>query len=214
MMRKAALLLAFMTAAVSVTGCSSKDSKSGVSVNTSSTAAEPASGSSSAPLLSGPLLKLSSANVRPGETAEITLSVAKTGGWNMCGLHIVYPDALEVPIASEGKYIKYKDGDVLWNAQGRVAQHCTKDMAEKLGGPGSDAIFFTTYFDGDSGEDGDIATFYFNVPADAAPGTVYPLEFKFHSSDAVSDMFIQTGNDPAYMDYAISNWQGGTITVE
>lgn len=159
----------------------------------------------------GPLLKISDSTARAGETAEVTLSVSNTHeSWNTCGLHMTFPNELKCVHKSEdAQDIKFRLGDACEGSGGSIALEWEQNLPEELTSQGLGSIFFTTIFT-ENGFDGDIVTFYFDVPQDAQPGTVYPIGFYY----LTNDIFKSVDGDDAYQLSAFTNWQGGTITVE
>lgn len=160
---------------------------------------------------SGPVIKISDTSVKPGEIAEVTVSV--TGAdlkWNMCGIHITYPEVLECQLLDEEQLIaKYKLGTATEFNSGFVAMDWQYNLADELVRAHNRSLFITTMFQDNNGQDGDIATFFFKVPDDAAPGTVYDLGYYYMDSD----MFRNLENDMSFEKYAFEHLQGGSITV-
>ena len=130
---------------------------------------------------SGPVIKISDTEAKPGGTAEVTVSV--TGAdkkWNMCGIHITYPDVLKCRLLDEDELTAdYELGAATEKCAAFVAMDWEQNLAEELIRKKQRSLFFTASFKENSGKDGDIATFFFKVPDDAMPGTVYKLGFFF-----------------------------------
>ena len=159
----------------------------------------------------GPKLKISDTKVKAGEIAEVTLSVSETNeSWNACGLHLTFPSELKcVHKSADTQDVKFRLGDASEGSGGSIALEWEENLPEELTSKGLGSIFFTTIF-AENGFDGDIATFYFEVPQDAQPGTVYPFGFYY----LTNDIFKSVDGDDAYQLFAFTNWQGGTVTVE
>ncbi|MCR5600511.1 MAG: hypothetical protein K6G33_07215 [Ruminococcus sp.] len=159
----------------------------------------------------GPVIKISDTEAKPGGTAEVTVSV--TGAdkkWNMCGIHITYPDVLECRLLDEDELTAdYELGDASAKNSGFVAMDWQKNLADELVRQKKRSLFFTTLFKENEGRDGDIATFFFKVPDDAQPGTVYKLGYFYMESD----MFRNYENDMSFEKYAFEHLKNGSITV-
>ena len=160
---------------------------------------------------SGPVIKMSNTEAKPGEIADVTVSV--TGAdqkWSMCGIHITYPDVLECQLMDQEELtVKYKLGKATELNSGFVAMDWQKNLPDELVRNKQRSVFFTTLFSENSGQDGDIATFYFKVPTDAQPGTVYPLSYFYMESD----LFRNFENDMSFEKYAFEHLENGSITV-
>ena len=161
---------------------------------------------------SGPLLKINSTEAEPGGIAEVTVSVSNAKDkWNVCGLHIVYPDDLDcVNIREDEPDAKYKAGPTCEDAPLKAAMEWFGTKTNEMLDDDLDSIFFTAAFTEDHGGDGDIATFYIQIPEDAESGDEYDVDFYYYSTDT----FRGTDNDRSFEKYAFSNWEGGTITVK
>ncbi len=164
----------------------------------------------------GPLLTISNTTAKPGGIAQVTISVSNAERkWTMCGLHVSFPNVLDCVLADEAsRSLQFDPGDALTAATGMVGKEWQEALPKDLVDNKRGALFFTAMFSGNNGLDGDIATFYFVVPKDAVPGTVYDLNYFYFSSDAVSDTFSNAEQDRSFEKYAFTHWQGGTITVE
>ena len=230
-----AVLMALAMTSVCMTGCLDSDKKNGknAEAETTTAAAEPVTDengeemSESMELMhivfmdipeaeSGPLIKLSKTDAKPGEIAKVTVSV--TGAdkkWSMCGIHITYPDVLECQIEDEEQlYAEYEIGDAARKNAAFIAMDWQKNLPEELIREHKRSVFFTTMFqDKVTGSDGDIATFFFKVPNDAQPGTVYNLGYYFNYTDAAKDMFRDIDSDSSFEKYAFEHLEGGSITV-
>lgn len=160
----------------------------------------------------GAVISISDTAVSAGETAEVTVSLKGADlGWNMCGIHLTFPDKLKcVRKGTEGRDVKCKKGTAVEYNTGFIAVEWVQNRPEELLSQNLGSLFFTTMFDGDGGQDGDIATFYFEVPKDAESGTVYPIGYYFMESD----IFRNSSNDESFEKYAFENWQTGSITVK
>ncbi len=160
---------------------------------------------------SGPELKIADVTAKPGDIAAVTVSVKGTGdNWNNCGIHITYPNVLQCQLEDEEtRDVKYEPGPAIKKNAGFVAMEWQDNLDEELVRNHERSLFFTAIFWDSSGTDGDIATFYFKVPDDAKPGTVYDLGYFFMDSD----MFRNVNDDISYEKYTFEHLQGGSITV-
>jgi len=233
MKRKILAVLLAMTASAAVfAGCSSKKGSS-TSAPGSTTAASASAGETTTAddgdemsesmelmhirykdvesLSSGPVIKLSDTSAKPGEMAEVTVSVTGAANqWAMCGIHITYPDVLECKIDNpEDLTASYTPGEAISKNSGFIAMDWQKNLDPELVREKKRSIFFTTMFVDNVGGDGDIATFYLKVPDDAQPGTVYDLGFYYKDSD----MFRNASNDLPFEKYAFEHFQNGSITI-
>ena len=163
-------------------------------------------------LTEGPVLKLNNVTAKAGETAEVTISVTNADyQWNMCGLHIVYPKELKCTFENEEKrLVEYDLGSASKHSNGSTAMYWRDNQTEYMTSNNLDSVFFTEIFSDDSGMDGDIVTFYFQIPADAKSGTVYPIDFMYVDSDT----FSNAKNEANFSKYAFEHWEGGSVTVE
>ncbi len=159
----------------------------------------------------GPSLYLSNTEAERGGVAEITLSVKGADMmWNMCGIHVTYPDMLKCQMVNEEeRTVKYKKGSASEYATASVGMLWRDGLPEELTEKNQGTVFFTELFDGNSGLDGDIVTFYFDVPEDAEKGT-YPVGFYVMDSD----MFADADRNTAFQTYTFSHLQEGTITIK
>lgn len=164
---------------------------------------------------SGPELKISETEAKPGDIAKVTVSV--TGAqdkWSMCGIHVAYPDILECQLDdkhdnSQNLNAQYEVGNAAAGNAGFVSMVCQPHFSEELDREKMNAVFFTTMFSDSNGGDGDIATFFFKIPDDAQAGTVYDLGFFYMESD----MFRDLSGDLSFEKYAFTHMNGGKITV-
>ena len=117
----------------------------------------------------GAHLTISSTTVKPGEIAEVTLSVSGVDkAWNMCGLHIVYPDVLECQMFNEEeRLVEVKKGSAVDYASGSIAMLWRDNLTEDMIARKQKSIFFTAVLDQNHGLDGDICTYFLKVPEDA-----------------------------------------------
>lgn len=162
---------------------------------------------------SGAVLSISHTEAAPGERAEVTISVENSGDpWNICGLHFIYPDALECLSASPDNpdLVKYELGDACEDFALASSMKWIGEIPEDLEGKGMDIVFFAAGATADDGGSGDIATFYFDIPEGAEPGTEYPFDFYYCSTD----QFTNVAGDKAMEKYAFTHWQGGSVTVK
>ena len=160
----------------------------------------------------GAQIYLSDTKAKAGELAEVTLSVKNAEKeWNMCGIHIVYPEVLKPELTNtDERAVKYKAGDAIEAATGTVCMEWQSGLPQILTDKKQGCIFFTTMFSGNQGLDGDMATFYFKVPDNAQSGAVYNIGYYYMNTD----LFVNEQNIPSYQKYAFTHMQGGTITVE
>ncbi len=164
------------------------------------------------PAADGPKLSLSNTTAKPGEIAEVTLSVKDADKkWSMCGIHVTYDKALTCEMLdAEKRYIQYKLGDASTYNTGSVGMLWEEGLPDVLTEKNMGCLFFTETFDGDYGGDGDIVTFLMKVPEDAKSGTVYELGFYYRDTDK----FSNESGDRSLEKYAFENWTGGSVTVE
>jgi len=160
---------------------------------------------------SGPVIKISDTSAKPGEIAKVTVSVTGAENkWNMCGIHITYPDVLQCQIENEEDLTaKYELGEATKRSAGFVAMDWQRNLAPELVRDKNRSVFFTTMFQDNNGMDGDIVSFFFKIPDDAQPGTVYDLGYYYMDSD----MFRNLENDMSLEKYAFEHLEGGSITV-
>ncbi|WP_019680026.1 hypothetical protein [Ruminococcus flavefaciens] len=162
-------------------------------------------------LESGPVIKLSNTSAKPGEMAEVTVSI--TGAekkWNMCGIHITYPEVLKCKLADEEELMAdFEPGEAIKANAGFIAMDWQKNLAPELERDHKRSVFFTTMFTDNGGKDGNIVTFFFKIPDDAQPGTVYDLGYYYMDTD----MFRNQENDMSFEKYAFEHLEGGSITV-
>lgn len=162
---------------------------------------------------SGAVLSISHTEAAPGERAEVTISVENSGDpWNTCGLHFIYPDELEClsPSPDKPDLVEYELGDVCEDFVLASSMKWIGEIPEDLEGKGKNIVFFAAGAIDDDGGSGDIATFYFDIPEDAEPGTEYPFDFYYCSAD----QFTNVAGDKAMEKYAFTHWQGGSVTVK
>ena len=160
---------------------------------------------------SGPVIKISDVTARPGEIAAVTVSISGSEDkWNNCGIHITFPEELKCQLENdETRDVKYEPGSAIKKSAGFVAMEWQDNLDEELIRNHNRSLFFTVIFWENAGVDGDIATFYFKVPDDAKPGTVYDLGYFFMDTD----MFRNTDDDLSYEKYAFEHLESGSITV-
>ena len=148
---------------------------------------------------------------KPGEMAEVTVSI--TGAekkWNMCGIHITYPEVLKCKLADEEELMAdFEPGEAIKANAGFIAMDWQKNLAPELERDHKRSVFFTTMFTDNGGKDGNIVTFFFKIPDDAQPGTVYDLGYYYMDTD----MFRNQENDMSFEKYAFEHLEGGSITV-
>lgn len=160
---------------------------------------------------SGPVIKISDTTAKPGEMAEVTVSVSGTEDkWSLCGIHLRYPDVLQCKLDNEEEYTAdYEPGPAMKKSSGFVAMDWQINLSDELKRDKKKSLFFTVMFSDNDGRDGDIATFYLKVPEDARPGTVYDLDYYYMESD----MFRRLEEDLSFEKYAFEHLQNGSITV-
>jgi len=158
-----------------------------------------------------PVLSLSNTEGRAGETVEVKVFLEGCENkWAMCGVHFAYPMVLECQLTtSDERFAKYKPGEAVSQMSGFTSAVWFDNRTEAMEKNEQYSLFFCAASSADNGGDGEIATFYFTIPEDAAVGTVYPLEFFEYSGD----MFLDTASDVNLQHYAFTNWKNGTITV-
>ena len=160
----------------------------------------------------GPVISLSNTTAKPGELAEVTLSVKNADlQWSMCGILIIYPEVLKPDMSNpEEREVRFTSGEAIAESSGKICMEWQEGLPPILTEQKQGCSFFTCMFSGNGGADGDIATIYLKVPENAQPGAVYNLGYYFLSTD----LFINEQNIPSFMKYAFTHMQGGTITVE
>lgn len=166
-----------------------------------------------ADLEAGPELYLSETSAAPGEEAEVTLSVkgAEPDGWQMCGIHITYPDTLSPVMSDPEERIVATDlKDASKYTLGSMAMLWADDTPDYLAANNLHCVFFTEIFSSDDGLDGDIFSFKIKIPEDAESGTVYPLDYYY----MVTDTFSKTDKSQSFEKYAFTHMHGGSITVK
>lgn len=158
-----------------------------------------------------PVLALSSAEGKAGETVDVTFSVSGADKkWSASGVHILYDENLVcVPSESDPEAPKMTLGAAVDEMTACIALIWTEDKIQELIDKKMDSVFFCSAASGDLGKDGDIATFSFTIPQNAEAGTVYNLEFFFREGD----MFVNNANDEDFQEYAFSHSKNGSITV-
>lgn len=162
----------------------------------------------------GALLSVGNTTAKAGEIAEVTVSVKNVDlKWNMCGVHLIYPDVLScVYPEDDDKILEYEKGEAIKHNFGVIAMEWKKEDSppEELVRSNLSTMFFTVTFNANDGKDGDIITLYLKVPEDAESGTVYPVDFYYMNGD----MFKNFENEPSFEKYAFGHTQAGSITVE
>lgn len=160
----------------------------------------------------GPRLYMGNTTAKAGEYADVTLYVENADmNWNMCGIHMTYPDVLEPEMRNvEERLVKFKRGEASDYSTASIAMIWVDNLPEELTSKNLGCVFFTEVFDGDTGLDGDIVTFRVKIPDDAESGTVYPLGFYYMDTDK----FINDAKDLSLQKYAFENMKEGSITVE
>ncbi|MBE6864493.1 MAG: hypothetical protein E7495_08065 [Ruminococcus flavefaciens] len=80
------------------------------------------------------------------------------------------------------------------------------DMSFKIKSKNDDGeIWFTTTGEGDDGQDGKYAYIDFTIPADAAPGDLYPIGIDFNINAATNDCFTDVFNSKLMQSYLFTN---------
>lgn len=223
---KAIILAAAIASALPAAACSS--GKSGLSADTTNRSSSSASQENHDYPLSaeamkakftgiealseGPQLSVDDVTGTPGETVAVTLSVKGAEyNWSMCGLHITYPEVLSPEMLDPAtREVKFKQGSASEYANAAISKTWEDNFPQELIDSHKGCLFFTEIFSGNQGGDGDIATFEFKIPEDAASGTVYDIGMYFLETD----MFVNTEKDTAMEKYAFEHFKGGTITVK
>lgn len=160
----------------------------------------------------GAKISLSNTTAKPGEMAEVTISVQNVKQqWNMCGIHIIYPEILKPEMRDPAeRTVEYTKGPALEMDTGDVCMEWQERLPAVLTDNRKGCIFLTAMFSDNRGGEGDMATFRFKVPDNAEPGAVYQLGYYYMNTD----LFINEQNIPSFQKYAFTHMQGGTITVE
>lgn len=220
--RFGALAAAVLTASFSLCACGDKESSDGSNSGTSAAEsssisagnesfdpeAKPKSGAA-------PVLSISNAEGRPGETVEITVSISGADKkWSSCGIHIIYDNELQCvtepdPADPEKVLPVYEKGEAIAYIPAFVSVVWTDDLIEELEANNKHSLFFTTMATGDFGLDGDIVTYQLTIPENAEVGKKYAIEFFYRDGD----LFGDASGDSAIEDYAFTHWINGSITV-
>lgn len=160
----------------------------------------------------GPRLSINEVKGKAGETVKVTISVENADKkWNMCGLHITYPDILKpVMEDAEERLVEKELGEASKYNSGAIAMTWENNKTDYLISNNLGSLFFTELFEKNRGLDGDIVSFFFKIPDDAKAGTEYPVDFMWMEGD----MFINAEKDKSMEKYAYENWRGGKIIVE
>ncbi|MBQ8297568.1 MAG: hypothetical protein IJX77_07295 [Ruminococcus sp.] len=220
-----AVIAAALAASMLMTACSSGDDESSSdsrskSETSSSSEAEPTTfveasmvADENAVPASGaaPILSASKAEGKPGETVEVTISVSGADQqWSMCGVHVTYDERLSCITNGDPKKPEYAKGAAVNEIEAFTSMLQTgEDRNEYLIENKMNSVFFAAVASADLGRDGEIVTYKFTIPEDAAAGTEYKIGFYYREGD----MFLDTASDAALQDYAFSHWQEGSITV-
>ncbi|MBE6860432.1 MAG: hypothetical protein E7499_03945 [Ruminococcus sp.] len=216
--RVALILMAVNMIAGAATGCTKNDKKPvsdsnpTISAAGSDTAGDVSFASSDVQEVEcKPVLEIGNVTGKAGEkvAVDVTLSGAKWN-WSFCGIHFSYPDVLKPTIDADTGNIDCVEGEAVADMSDFLAVNWFEDRIPELADNNLNSIFFCTMATDDVGNDGLVATFEFEIPADAQSGTVYDLEFFFREGD----MFINREQDTAMQEYAFANWKHGSITVE
>ena len=162
----------------------------------------------------GPVLSIGKTKAKAGGIAEVKLYVDNAKNkWSMCALHITYPDVLEC-IKDENDEAKFSTGEALEKSIAAVTQVWDSNLPDDLKENKRFAAYITTIFDGNTGGDGEICTFYFKVPENAESGTVYDIDYYYSSNQYTKDVFSNDQEDAEMEKYAFSHCKSGSITVE
>jgi hypothetical protein len=217
----AAMLMTFAACGgeSSKTSYKSDDTSSKASDNVSPTGAYD---SSIVAAKEGPVISFSNVEAAPGEKVGVTMSVKGADmNWNMCGIHITYGDGLECIVRNkEEGFIEYSLGDASEYSTGSIGMLWESNLPKALTDNHLGCLFFTEVMQSDAqtpnmGQDGIIATFFFNVPKDAKSGTVYPIGIYYMPpTEQREDMFRNTAEDRSLEKFAFENWIGGSVTVK
>lgn len=162
----------------------------------------------------GPRVYIGNTTAKAGEYAEVTLYVENAEqNWCFCGIHVTFPDVLEVKMLELGdddSLVDYRKGEASKYSSGATAMLWTQNMPEELTSNNLGCFFFAEMFADNYGLDGDIATFQLKIPEDAESGTVYPIGFYYMKTDT----FQNKSGDLSLEKYTFENLRGGSITVE
>lgn len=160
----------------------------------------------------GPRLFINDVKGKAGETVKVTISIENAEKkWNMCGFHITFPDVLKpVMFDEEERLVEKELGGASQYNSGSIAMSWENNKTDYLIENNLGSIFFTEIFEKNRGLDGDVVSYFLQIPEDAKAGTEYPVEFMYIEGD----MFTNEEMDKSMEKYVFENWKGGKIIVE
>jgi hypothetical protein len=115
-----------------------------------------------------------------------------------------------VMMDEEERLVEKVLGDASKYNSGSIAMEWVNNKTDYLIDNKLGSIFFTEIFEKNRGLNGDVVTFFLEVPEDAASGTEYPVDFMYIDGD----IFVNEAQDKSMEKYVFENWKGGKITVE
>ena len=124
-------------------------------------------------------------DAKPGDKVKITFSIAGDGvnqAYASTGFHVYWDSALKLE--------KNEDGELITAEAGLLKLAPT--VVENGNG-----VVIATAADSNKGKTGEFFSLEFTVPADAAPGTVYPIDICYQQDDTKGDLFTDATDTDA-----------------
>lgn len=127
----------------------------------------PSPAQTDAPAVTGPAIGLlETVRAKPGQKdVPVSISIQENPGYMVCSVKLDYDAALSPKMTGEQYMNVFDQGDATKEAIGTCAANPDKHL-----------IAFTCMGQKDITANGVLFTVYFDIPADAAPGTVYPIK--------------------------------------
>ena len=124
-------------------------------------------------------------DAKPGDKVKVTFSIAGDGvnqAYASTGFHVYWDSALKLE--------KNEDGELI-TAEAGLAK-LAPTVVENGNG-----VVIATAADSNKGKVGEFFSLEFTVPADAAPGTVYPIDICYQQDDTKGDLFTDATDTEA-----------------